>query len=70
MGRRALWEIFHVLLGVGAAYVIAALSAWAYPLATTDIWVVAIVAMLLTMAMGVSPIRRAMVEDQAQRVKE
>jgi type IV secretory pathway TrbD component len=68
IGKRALWEIFHVLLGVAAAYVIADFSAWSYPLARVDIWVVAVIAMVVTAAMGVPPIRKAMAEDRAERL--
>ncbi len=67
IGRRALWEIFHVLLGVAAALVIAGLSAWSYPLAFTDIWVVGCVVIVVTVALGVRPVRRAMAEDAAAR---
>ena len=64
IGRRTLWEIFHLLLGIAAALVIAALSAWAYPLARDDIWIVATVAMVATTIMSVSPVLRAMAEDR------
>lgn len=70
IGRRALWELFHTLLGIGAAVVIAWGSAWAYPLATTDIWVVATVAMVLVAVLGIAPFRRAMAEDAAVNAKE
>ena len=68
IGRRTLWEVFHVLLGVAAAYVIADLCAWSYPLAESDIWIVAIVAMVVTVAMGIPAVRRAMAEDRARKV--
>lgn len=69
IGRRTLWEVFHLLLGIAAALVIASLSAWAYPLATADIWIVATVAMIATTIMSVAPIRRAMAEDQGERAQ-
>lgn len=67
IGRRTLWEIFHLLLGLAAALIIASLCAWAYPLATDDIWIVAGVAMVATAVMSVPPVRRAMISDRDDR---
>lgn len=68
IGRRTWWEIFHVVLGVVAAAVIAHFASWSYPLARTDIWTVAIVAMVATTVMGVPPILRAAAADRAARL--
>ena len=63
---RVLIEVLHILVGLGAAVLIASLAAWSYPLAKHDIWLVTYVAMGLVVLMGVGPIRRAYAEDKAK----
>jgi len=67
IGRRTLWELFHVLVGVVVACLLAWLCAWSYPLATLDFWIVAIVALLAFVVMSVPTIRRAMIADRAEK---
>ncbi len=64
---RVLIEILHLVSGLAAAALIAALAAWSYPLAKADIWLVAMVAMVAVAAMGVGPLKRAWRADQAER---
>jgi len=64
IGKHTLLELFHVGLGIATAAIMARLAAWAYPLARTDIWVVAIIAMLGTAAASLSEIRKAMMLDR------
>ncbi|WP_066797152.1 hypothetical protein [Sphingomonas soli] len=63
---RVLIEVLHIAIGLVAAYVIASLSAWSYPLAKKDIWLVTYVAMIAVVAMGVGPLRRAYAADKAK----
>lgn len=65
IGRRTLWELFHVALGVGVACFLAWICGWAYPLARTDFWIVAGAAMAAFTVMSVPTIRRAIAEDRA-----
>ncbi|NML06448.1 hypothetical protein [Sphingomonas sp. G-3-2-10] len=62
---RVLIEVLHIVVGLFAALLIAALSAWAYPLGRDDIWLVAYVMMAAVVVMGIGPVRRALVEDRA-----
>lgn len=62
---RVLIEVVHTVIGLAAAVVIASLAAWAYPRATSDIWLVAEGAMVVVLLMGVGPLRRAWAEDRA-----
>ena len=61
---RVLVEVLHIVAGIFAAMLIAALATWSYPLAEKDIWLVAYVAMVAVVLMGVGPIRRALEEDR------
>jgi hypothetical protein len=63
MPVRALVELLHIAAGLVTAALIAALSAWAYPRATADIWLVAAVSMAIVALMGVGPLRRAWAAD-------
>jgi len=63
---RVLIEVLHIVVGLLAALLIAALAAWAYPLAKHDIWLVTYVAMAAVVAMGVGPIRRAHAADKTK----
>ena len=64
---RVLIEVIHIIAGLAAAALIAALAAWSYPLARFDVWLVAGCAMVAIVAMGVNPLRRAAGEDAAER---
>lgn len=61
---RVLIEVLHIVVGLLAAMLIAALAAWSYPLARQDIWWVAYAAMIAVAVMGVGPIRRAYAADR------
>ncbi|RYD59256.1 MAG: hypothetical protein EOP60_02225 [Sphingomonadales bacterium] len=63
---RVLIEVLHIVVGLLAALLIAALASWSYPLAKHDIWLVTYVAMAAVVVMGVGPMRRAYVEDKAK----
>lgn len=63
---RVLVEVLHILAGLVAAALIAAASAWGYPLARHDIWLVAYVAMAVIVVMGLGPLRRAYAIDRAR----
>ncbi len=58
-------ELFHVALGLIAAIVIAALSAWAVPLARHEIWLIDYVAIAFIIGMGYLPLRDAWAADRA-----
>lgn len=63
---RVLIEVLHIVAGLIAAWIIASLAAWSYRRATHDIWLVAYVAMVAVVAMGIGPLRRAYAEDRAR----
>ncbi|WP_333573028.1 hypothetical protein [Sphingomonas sp.] len=63
---RVLIEVLHIIAGLLAAMVIASLAAWSYRRATNDIWLVAYVAMVAVVVMGIGPLRRAYAEDRAR----
>lgn len=63
---RVLIELLHIVAGLIAAVVVASLAAWSYRRATDDIWLVATVAMVAVVAMGIGPLRRAYAEDRAK----
>lgn len=63
---RVLVEALHVAAGIALALLIAALCAWAYPLAEQDVWLVTGVAILVIVLLGVGPMRRAMAADRAK----
>jgi hypothetical protein len=52
---RVLIEVLHIVVGLFAAMLIAALAAWSYPLARQDIWWVAFAAMIAVVVMGLGP---------------
>ncbi len=62
---RVLIEVIHIVVGLIAAVIIASLAAWSYRRATNDIWLVAYVAMVAVVAMGIGPLRRAYAQDRA-----
>ena len=61
---RVLVEALHIAAGISAALLIGALSAWAYPLAARDVWLVTGAAIVCVVLMGVGPMRRAMAADR------
>ncbi len=63
---RVLVELLHIVAGLLAAMVIASLAAWSYRRATNDIWLVAYVAMVAVVVMGIGPLRRAYAADHAR----
>lgn len=64
---RVLIEVLHLIAGLAAAALIAALAAWSYPLAKWDVWIVAYAAMVAVVLMGIGPLRRAWFADRAER---
>ncbi len=64
---RVLVEALHLSAGIAVALLIAALCAWAYPLARGDVWLVTGAAILAMMLMGIGPMRRAAAADRAAR---
>ncbi|RIA35505.1 hypothetical protein DFR49_4285 [Hephaestia caeni] len=52
-------EALHILAGLAAALAVTWVSAWAYPLGEKTIWTIGGVAMVLTVLMGINPLRRA-----------
>jgi hypothetical protein len=52
-------ELLHILAGLAAALAVTWVSAWAYPLGESTIWTIGGVAMVLTVLMGINPLRRA-----------
>lgn len=64
---RVLIEVLHLIAGLAAAALIAALAAWSYPLAKFDVWLVAGCAMVAVVAMGIGQMRRAWAADAAER---
>jgi len=62
---RVLVEALHIAAGITVALLIGALSAWAYPLAARDVWLVTAVAIACVVVMGIGPMRRAMAADRS-----
>lgn len=61
---RVLIEVIHIAIGLAAAALIGWASAWAYPRATDDIWLVAWGCMVAVVLMGIGPVRRAYAIDR------
>ncbi|SFP46114.1 hypothetical protein [Sphingomonas rubra] len=66
MGRRALTELFFIVAGLAAAWVMTKLAMWAYPLGRDVIRWCGLAAMLATIVMGVGPLARAVRADRAR----
>ena len=64
---RVLTEALHIAAGIAVALLIGALSAWAYPLAARDVWLVTAVAIVCVVIMGIGPMRRAMATDRTRK---
>ncbi|HEY0625083.1 hypothetical protein [Sphingomonas sp.] len=62
---RVLTEALHIAAGIAVALLIGALSAWAYPLAARDVWLVTAVAIACVIVMGIGPMRRAVAADDS-----
>ncbi len=67
---RVLTEALHIAAGIAVALLIGALSAWAYPLAARDVWLVTAVAIACVVIMGIGPMRRAMTTDRSGEESE
>ena len=65
--NRTLYELLHIAAGVVGTALIAWVAAWAVPMAQSDIWLVAYVAMGIVVFMGVRPLRLAWRADQAAK---
>lgn len=63
---RVLIEALHIAAGIAVALLIAALCAWAYPLAERDVWLVSGGAILCIILLGIGPLRRAQQADRAR----
>ncbi|KQM71965.1 hypothetical protein [Sphingomonas sp. Leaf20] len=67
MTRTAI-EILHILAGLAVAVAITWAAAWSYPLGQDVIWWCGAAAMVVTVIMGIGPLRQARVLDrQANR---
>lgn len=64
---RVLTEALHIAAGIAVALLIGALSAWAYPLAARDVWLVTGIAIACVVIMGIAPMRRAMAADRSAK---
>lgn len=64
---RVLAEALHIAAGIAVALLIGALSAWAYPLAARDVWLVTAAAIACVIVMGIDPMRLAMAADKARK---
>ncbi len=67
MGRATLTELFFIVAGLAAAWVLTSLAMWAYPLGREPIRWCGLAAMLATIAMGVGPLARAIRADRGRR---
>ncbi len=65
--RHTAIELFHIALGLAAAYALTSLCAWSYPLGREAIWWCGGAAMVATVLMGLGPLRRAWAKDRAAR---
>lgn len=63
-------EVAHIFIGLVAAALIGWASAWSYPRATDDIWLVAFACMAAVVLMGIGPVRRAYYDDPADLARE
>ncbi len=61
---RVLAEVIHIAAGIAVALLLAALAAWAYPLAARDVWIVTAIAIVCITVMGIGPMRRALAADR------
>tara|TARA_B100000678_G_scaffold268333_1_gene254525 strand:- start:161 stop:376 length:216 start_codon:yes stop_codon:yes gene_type:complete len=62
---RVLIEILYIVAGLGAAMLLGWLSAWSYPRAHHDIWLVTGVSMVIVVALGMGSLVRAFRADRA-----
>lgn len=66
MGRRTLTELFFIVAGLAAAWVMTNLAMWSYPLGRDAIRWCGLAAMAATIAMGAGPLARAIRADRAR----
>lgn len=64
MGRHVAIELFHIALGIAIAVLMAYGAAWAVPLARTEIWVVAGLAIVAILWLGIGPLKQARARDR------
>lgn len=67
MGRQTLIELFFIVAGLAAAWVLTSLAMWAYPLGRGPIRWCGLAAMAATIAMGIGPLARAVRADRSGR---
>jgi hypothetical protein len=65
--RRTLIELLHIAAGLAAAAALTKAIAWSYPLGAHVAWWCGGTAMVATLAMSASQLRRAWVLDRAGR---
>jgi heme A synthase len=63
-------EVVHIFIGLVAAALIGWASAWSYPRATDDIWLVAFACMAAVVLMGIGPVRRAYYDHPADLTRK
>ena len=63
MTRTAI-EILHILAGLAVAVAITWAAAWSYPLGQDVIWWCGAAAMVVTVIMGIGPLRQARLRDR------
>ncbi len=67
IGKRTAVELFACVTGLAAALMIGSVSAWAYPLARDNIWLVTWVSMGIVVLLNLGQIKRVIVADRAER---
>lgn len=67
VGRRTLIEIFFIVAGLVMAGLLTHAALWAYPLGREPILWSGIGGMVATIAMGLAPLRRAILHDRSGR---
>ncbi len=65
MGRRALVELFHLVLGVVVTVALFEGAAWAYPIGADTILAVGWATTAAVLAMAVGPLLRALKADRS-----
>lgn len=63
-------ELMHIALGIATAVVMAAVAAWAVPLARSEIWIIDYVVIAFLIGMGYLPLRHAWDADRAAEAAE
>ena len=65
MGRRSLFELFHLVVGVVVTVALFEGAAWAYPIGAGTILAVGWVTTAAVLAMAVGPLWRALKADRS-----